>query len=63
MANTTSHLVRPLVALVALVAAIAALFIAYGANLTHAAGSCSTDSRGTPCTFDPTGSDHSGSIT
>jgi hypothetical protein len=55
MATKTSHLVRPLLALVALVAAMAALLIVYGASPTHAAGSCSTTSGTTTCTFGPTG--------
>jgi hypothetical protein len=57
MATKMSHFVRPLVALVALVAAMAAILIAYSASPTHAAGSCSTTSGTTTCTFGPTGSE------
>ena len=57
MATRTSHLVRPLVALVALVAAMAALLMAYSASPVHAAGSCTTTSGTTTCTFSPTGSE------
>ena len=57
MSTKTSHFVRPLVALVALVAAMAALLLAYGPNPAQAAGSCSTTSGTTTCTFGPTGSE------
>jgi hypothetical protein len=57
MATKMSHFVRPLVALVALVPAMAAILIAYSASPTHAAGSCSTTSGTTTCTFGPTGSE------
>ena len=57
MATKTSHLLRPLVALVALVAAMAALLIAYSASPVHAAGSCSTTSGTTTCTFASTGAE------
>ena len=43
--------------MVALVAAMAALLLVYGASPTHAAGSCSTTSGTTTCTFGPTGAE------
>ena len=51
----TSHFSSFLGAMAALVALVAALLIAYGASPTHAAGSCSTTSGTTTCTFSPTG--------
>ena len=57
MTTRTSYLLRPLVALVALVAALAVLLIAYGASPARAAGSCSTTSGTTTCTFGPTGAE------
>jgi hypothetical protein len=62
MATKTSHLVRPLVALVALVAAMAALLIAYSASPAHAAGSCTTTSGTTTCTFAYTGAAQSWTV-
>ena len=43
--------------MVALVAAMVALLLVYGASPTHAAGSCSTTSGTTTCTFSPTGAE------
>jgi hypothetical protein len=58
MTTKTSYFMGPLVALVALVAALAALLLAYsGASPAHAAGSCSTTSGTTTCTFSSTGSE------